>query len=386
MDSDFGDSALAQDGLDAPVCLKAAFQLIDVGHWVWDFEQHLYLDVKCCRILGLDEGYRTWSLADFLVCLDERHHEWLLDVFDAVLAERQELRTELDFEDREGTLDLRGVLCELSGRRKVIAGTMALVKTTSGNELERQQELEASVEQLQESNSELQSFASVASHDLREPLRMISSYLRLLQERSPEALDTRAQRYINYACEGADRMRTTIEDLLSYARLGNQQAELEPLSVDQIFEDVVDNLGASIRSLNANVTVDIDQSPVILGDRSRLVRLFQNLVANAIKFHKGDAERRVAIRFESGLRHNLPDHWVVQIQDNGIGIDPDHVDLLFNVFQRLNTRDEFDGSGIGLAVCKKIVEQHDGRIWLKSEVGAGSTFYVALKKAQNLPD
>ncbi|MGB0413419.1 MAG: sensor histidine kinase [Coraliomargarita sp.] len=382
MNSDFGDSALAQDGGDAQQCLKAAFELLDQGHWVWDFEQHLYLDAKCCRMLGLDEGYRTWSLADFLVCLHERHHEWLLDAFDGVLEEQKDLRVELDLEKREGTLDLRGALCELTERRKVITGTMALVTAASGGEREQQQELE----QLRESNSELQSFASVASHDLREPLRMISSYLRLLQERSPEALDARAQRYINYACEGADRMRTTIEDLLSYARLGNQQAVLEPLGLDQIFEEVVDNLGASIRNLDANVTVDIDHSPVILGDRSRLVRLFQNLVANAIKFHKEGAERRVAIRFESGSWYRLPDHCIVEVEDNGIGVDPDHVDLLFNVFQRLNTRDEYDGSGIGLAVCKRIVEQHDGRIWLKSEPGLGSTFYVALKNAKNLPD
>ncbi len=384
MDSDLGDSAFAQDGLDAPQCLKAAFMLLEEGHWVWDFEQHLYLDAKCCRMLGLDEGYRTWSLADFLVCLHEQHHEWLLDAFDAVLADNKELHTELNLENGQGKLELRGALCELSGRRKVIAGTMVPITAVPQQEHDRQQELEASLEQLRESNSELQSFASVASHDLREPLRMISSYLRLLQERSLEALDARAQRYINYACEGADRMRTTIEDLLSYARLGNQQAELEPFSLDQIFEEVVENLGASIRSLDANVTVDIDHSPVILGERPRLVRLFQNLVANAMKFHKDDSERRVAIRFESGVRHNLANYWVVQIEDNGIGIDPDHVDLLFNVFQRLNTRDEFDGSGIGLAVCKKIAEQHDGRIWLISEPGVGSIFYVALKKADDL--
>lgn len=243
-----------------------------------------------------------------------------------------------------------------------------------------QARLAETLAKVQDSNAELQSFASVASHDLREPLRMISSYLRLLQERSPELLDARAQRYINYACEGADRMRTLIEDLLSYSRLGSADRVFEPVALDDVLEAAIGNLSMAIQGAGAEVTVDIDNSPVVSGDRNRLVRLFQNLLANSIKFHHEGVTPRVSVRFADGGSVGEPNQWVVAIEDNGIGIDPDHQDLLFNAFQRLNTRDEFEGSGIGLAICKKIAEQHDGRIWFASEVGKGSTFYVTLAK------
>lgn len=240
------------------------------------------------------------------------------------------------------------------------------------------------IESIRDSNEELQSFASVASHDLREPLRMISSYLRLLQERYPDALDARAERYINYACEGADRMRKLIEDLLTYARMGNQQLKLEPLGLDQVFEAVIDNLSVTIKQLNADVTIAVDQSPVVLGDPVRLVRLFQNLVSNAVKFHSEGSQRRIHVSFEDGDDAGERGCWIVHVQDNGIGIDPDHTQLLFNAFQRLNTRDEYEGSGIGLAVCRKLAEQHGGRIWVKSAPSEGSCFSVSLKKAADL--
>lgn len=242
----------------------------------------------------------------------------------------------------------------------------------------------STIESIRDSNEELQSFASVASHDLREPLRMISSYLRLLQERYPDALDARAQRYINYACEGADRMRILIEDLLTYARMGSQSLNLEPLSLDQVFDEVIDNLSASIKELKADVTIEVDQSPVVEGDPLRLVRLFQNLIANAMKFHAEGSNRRVQVSFEDGDVQGEPGCWIVHVQDNGIGVDPDHTELLFHAFQRLNTRDEFEGSGLGLAVCRKLAEQHGGRIWVKSTLGDGSCFSVSLKKAAGL--
>ena len=243
-------------------------------------------------------------------------------------------------------------------------------------------EVKTTLAQVQDSNAELQSFASVASHDLREPLRMITSYLRLLQERSPDALDTRAQRYINYACEGADRMRWLIEDLLSYSRLDRSVRDFEPVALEDVLEGAIRNLAAAIKNAGAEVTVDINNSPVVMGGRNRLIRLFQNLLANSIKFHREGSTPRVTVGFADGDLAGEPRHWVVSIQDNGIGIHADHQELLFNAFRRLNTRDEFDGSGIGLAVCKKIAEQHGGRVWVASEVDQGSTFYVTLAKLE----
>jgi light-regulated signal transduction histidine kinase (bacteriophytochrome) len=242
---------------------------------------------------------------------------------------------------------------------------------------------ESALAEVRSANVELANFASIASHDMREPLRMITSYLRLLQERSPKALDDRARRYINYACEGADRMRTLIEDLLSYARLDKSDKEFEPLALDDIMGHAIDNLSANIRDTQAEVTIAIDHAPIVMGDSIRLTRLFQNLIANAIKFNRPDQAPYVRITFKDGERAGAPDKWIVSIEDQGIGIHPDHHDILFNLFRRLNTRDEFDGSGIGLAVSKKIAEQHGGRIWFESNYGQGSTFYVALDKADS---
>lgn len=235
----------------------------------------------------------------------------------------------------------------------------------------------------QRSNSELENFASTASHDLREPLRMISSYLKLLQERYPEALDNRGRRYIDYASQGAERMRTLIEDLLAYSRIGKTSKPHEAVALDDVISHAIDNLSVSIRQTNADIIVDINNAPIVLGDPIRLTRLFQNLLSNAIKFQDGATVPRVTIRFENGIMHNKTNKHIVSIQDNGIGINPDHKDILFHLFQRLNTRDEFEGSGIGLSVCKKIIEQHQGEIWFDSVPKEGSTFYVSLKKTKN---
>ncbi|MEM7790042.1 MAG: ATP-binding protein [Verrucomicrobiota bacterium] len=243
-------------------------------------------------------------------------------------------------------------------------------------------QLSEMLEKVRDSNSELQSFASVASHDMREPLRMITSYLKLLMDRFPESLDHRALRYINYACEGADRMRQLIDDLLSYARLDNEPKPHEPLAVDEVFEEVIENLRDVIQCLDAVVTVEVDEAPVVVGDKARLVRLFQNLTSNALKFHEPDQPIRIQIGFKREVSPQGQKMCVISVKDNGIGIDPDHGELLFNLFRRLHTRDEYEGMGMGLAICKKIAEQHGGRIWFDSKLGEGSTFYVSILMAE----
>jgi len=257
---------------------------------------------------------------------------------------------------------------------------LAIARDTTAIKLQSEH-LTSTLEQARRSNVELASFASTASHDLREPLRMITSYLGLLRERYPEALDARGRRYVDYAYEGADRMRTLIEDLLTYSRLGQASKDYQAIAIDEVMAQAIDNLAILIQRTKAEITVDIDHAPVVWGDKTRLTQLFQNLLTNAVKFQAEDQIPRIKVRFYDGQKFGQNDKWVVRVSDNGIGIDPDHADLLFKLFQRLNTRDEYDGSGIGLAICKKIAEQHTGRIWFTSTPGAGSSFYVSLPKA-----
>ncbi len=234
---------------------------------------------------------------------------------------------------------------------------------------------------IQESNEELQNFASVASHDLKEPLRMVTSYLKLLQTRYPETLDKTAQHYIETACLGADRMRTMIEDLLSYARLSNAPAEsMKSIAITDILEEVLSILSVAIENEKAEIRTEIDPTITVIGNRTRLVRVFQNIISNAIKFHKKGLPPLITIRSLKQNKKLENEIHLLEVTDNGIGIDKDHISLIFKPFTRLNTRDEFEGNGIGLATCKKIIEQHSGQIQVHSEKNIGSTFRIHLKR------
>lgn len=232
------------------------------------------------------------------------------------------------------------------------------------------QALEKTVAELRRSNSDLQQFAYVASHDLQEPLRMIASYTQLLGKRYKGKLDADADDFIRYAVEGASRMQTLINDLLAYSRVTTQGKAFEQVDCNQILEDVLSNLRLAIEENRAVVTYDA--LPVVTADGGQLGQLFQNLIGNAIKFH-GEEPPRVHVSVE--LRNN---EWQFSVLDNGIGVDPQYAERIFVIFQRLHNREEYPGTGIGLAVCKKIVERHGGRIWVKSPIGRGTVFYFTL--------
>ncbi len=244
-------------------------------------------------------------------------------------------------------------------------------------ELERQQaevELQQQKQDLARSNDELQQFAYVASHDLQEPLRMVTSYLELLERRYKGQLDSKADQFIAYAVDGAVRMQTLINALLSYSRIGSREQEFKPVNCADILQDVLANLQVTIAQNNALITSD--PLPIVSGDRAQLTQLFQNILNNGIKFRREEIPQ-----IHVGVKR-FSDKWLFSIRDNGIGIDNQYADRIFVIFQRLHSRSEYPGTGIGLAICKKIVERHGGKLWVESQsetkTGQGSTFLFTL--------
>jgi len=234
----------------------------------------------------------------------------------------------------------------------------------------RNRSLQKLTSDLERSNKELEEFAYVASHDLQEPLRMVASYTQLLASRYRGQLDETADKFIHYAVDGAKRMQQLIEDLLKYSRVGTQRKPFEPVSFTKIFEQVLSNLKIAISETDAEVTAD--ELPVLMADPTQMVQLFQNLIGNAIKF-RGEEAPRIHVS-----AHQEGEAWIFSVRDNGIGIDPEDHERIFLISQRLPSERSVSGSGLGLPLCKKIVERHSGRMWLESEKGSGSTFYFTI--------
>ena len=230
--------------------------------------------------------------------------------------------------------------------------------------------------ELERSNKELEQFAYIASHDLQEPLRMISSYLKLLERRYKDKLDSDANEFIDFAVDGAKRMQQLINDLLLYSRVGTRGKAFETTESEKVLNEALSNLKLMIEDSGAKITHD--SLPLLKADDVQLGQLFQNLLGNAIKFQ---GEQPPEVHISADKKNH---EWVFSISDNGIGMDAKDTERAFMVFQRLHTRDKYPGTGIGLAVCKRIIERHQGRIWFESKPGAGTTFYFTLPEMEGV--
>jgi light-regulated signal transduction histidine kinase (bacteriophytochrome) len=239
---------------------------------------------------------------------------------------------------------------------------------------EAEHELALKVQELARSNSDLEQFAYVASHDLQEPLRMVAMYTQLLGERYRGKLDEQADKYIHYSVDGALRMQTLVQDLLVFSRAGREGTKMMQVNCNLLMKQVLKNLEASIKESNAEIIAE--NLPTVLANSTQLQQVLQNLVANSIKF-RGARVPRVSIRAKQ-----VGAEWLFELSDNGIGIAAEHADRIFVIFQRLHTREEYSGNGIGLSICKKIIERHGGRIWVSANEQEGATFHFTLPQTE----
>ncbi|MGA2293440.1 ATP-binding protein, partial [Bradyrhizobium sp.] len=237
-----------------------------------------------------------------------------------------------------------------------------------------QEVLATRTRELQRSNADLEQFAYVASHDVQEPLRMVSIYTQLLAEHYEGKLDEKARKYMDYSLDGSRRMRELIKDLLAYSRIDAEARTPGPIRSEIVVKNVLEGLKIAIEESHAEIACG--NLPWVRADKAQLAQVFQNLVGNALKFR---GERPPHIRIDAAQSNGS---WTFRVEDNGIGIDKVHSDLVFQVFQRLHGRDRYGGSGIGLAITKKIVERHGGRIWFESEPDKGSAFYFTMPAAE----
>jgi PAS domain S-box-containing protein len=344
--------------------------------WYWEQDEEYRLTFMSARFVertGIDPapfiGRKRWDQpAPNLTEGDWTRHKAQLERHEPFF----------DFEIERVTPDGNSVWLSVTGEPVFEDGEFRGYRGVGTDITERkrgQAVLRAAYDELARSNSELQQFAYVASHDLQEPLRMIGSYTQLLERRYADKLDADAREFMGFIVDGATRMKQLIEDLLAYSRVGTRGKELRPVPAEGALERALVNLRASIDSTGAQVTHDA--LPEVVADDTQLIQLFQNLIGNAIKFKKQDEPIRVHVGVS-----DAGSEWRFSVSDNGIGIEPQYYQRIFMVFQRLHTRDEYPGTGIGLAICKKVVDRHRGRIWVESAPGQGSTFHFTLPKMQ----
>ena len=353
--------------------MEAAVEAGTVGTWEWDIpEDQFVTGPSFARTFGVDPDKASEGvpLEEFVSSIHKDDRDRVV----WKIGEAIESCGDYEAEYRVWNADneLRWVLargyveCDEDGTPLTFPGAL----TDITDQKQAEQQLETVNERLRASNERLEQFAHAASHDLQEPLRMISSYLQLLENRYKDTLDQDGREFLEFAVDGADRMRNMIDALLAYSRVETEGSPLKPVDLNDVLADVQTDLQRKIEETDAEVTVE--DLPRVEGDADQLRQLFQNLLDNALEY-SGDEPPRVHVSADQDGTE-----WVIAVRDEGIGIPPDKQDQIFEVFERLHSRDEYAGTGIGLSLCERIVERHDGEINMESEHGKGTTIFVSL--------
>lgn len=344
----------------------------NTADWIWEMDETgliRYSNPQVFKLMGYLPEELVGSKSQEKVVTQEKWEEFQ-DLLKS--SEKEEvLSMESEVKHKNGTkvaVDTKIIPFEVSGEKlRMFRG----VSRDITDKKRAEQKIIMAMEELKRSNKDLEEFAYVASHDLKEPLRMVSSYVKLLEKKYADKLDNDAKDYIGYAADGAKRMQRLISDLLMYSRLGRTNIEFMDVDMDDLVKEVINSLELRIHEINADVIVET-KLPVIYADRTQMVQLFQNLMANSLKFI---SDKKPEIRIGCEKKNGLYEFYV---KDNGIGIDKAYFEKVFVIFQQLHTKDKYPGTGIGLSVCKKVVEQHGGTIRVESQEGKGTAFYFTI--------
>ena len=353
--------------------LDLALKNGNIGTWEWDLEtNNMSLDKRMEFILGIEHGTFQGTFDDFTKIISED------DITHVIKAVYETLENNVPFETVYRIKNIKGSFNYISAKASVIKNNEGKPVRMSGvcfDITDMKKGAERAMFKLNEnllrSNRELEQFAYVASHDLQEPLRMVSSFTQLLSLRYHDKLDKDAQDFIGYAVDGAVRMQNLINDLLEFSRIETLGRKFQPVDMNAALQQAVNILQINLDEKKAKVT-NVDLPPVI-ADENQIILLFQNLIGNAIKFCRNQPNIHV-----SAIEND--DHYIFSVKDNGIGIEPQYFDKIFKIFQRLQPKNDYRGTGIGLAICKRIIERHGGKIWVESRLGKGSVFYFTLIK------
>jgi PAS domain S-box-containing protein len=371
---DITDSLKTEDRLKRSLDkLNIALESGNIGTWEWNLNTGIFfIDERCEKILGLTPETFGKTYEAFEDCVHDEDLGHLRNAINqtrklglpletvfrtkAVKDDYHYISTKaLVIKDHLGNpLKVTGVCFDITGMRKGSEKTIISLN-----------------EELLRSNKDLQEFAYVASHDLQEPLRMVSSFTQLLEQKYADKLDQSGKEYIKFAVDGSTRMYSQLNGLLQYSRIHTKGREFSIVDLNSVLDDVIKNLKLLIKEKEAEVT--IRKLPRVFADKEQMVRLMQNLIENGLKFNMGKPVISVSSRREK-------EQYIIIVKDNGIGIEPQYFERIFKIFQRLNQREEYGGTGIGLAICKRIVERHGGRIWVKSSLGKGASFIFSIPK------
>ncbi|WP_429222463.1 ATP-binding protein [Methanobacterium oryzae] len=400
--------------------LQEAQRIGHIGNWEWDIKNNVItLSDELYNIYGLDtndsvfkyetilgmvhpedkhiiDGFIENALKDhkpfnyeFRICRPDKNirviscqgevttdfagHPIKIICVEQDITERKKIENSLEKAKNELEMRVEKRTRELKSANELLKIELEERKRAE-NELKKSEEkLKTLIEELKRSNEELQQFAYITSHDLQEPLRTITSFTQLIEKRYKDKLDEDADEFIEYIVDATERMQNLINDLLDYSRVTTRGKEFQLTNTNEILKDTISNLHAAIRENNAKVTYD--KIPEIVADPGQFLQLFQNLIGNAIKFRKQDEPPKIHI---SCKKCEKSSEYLFSVQDNGIGMESQYVERIFIIFQRLHTREMYGGTGIGLAIAKRIVERHGGKIWVESEPEVGSTFYFTI--------